>query len=181
MDLRAILGGGMVEQGSWLDHPFHPLKWPRPERSGMIAILLAYVLLCAHAEAFILHEYADDISKISVKCLLFPFAPSCEKRDLQTAELARTRYHVITLYAGPKAEKRSCTCHGDFHYFGQPVKHIHWRQEPTCDSDWTSPREWTKVMEVDGEMYAISVTTTDLSGTTLTLKAHEGEYRYHCE
>jgi len=67
------MGGGSM---SWLLRHL-TLDWrrlPRPERSGLLAVLIAYVALCSYAEHY---AYYGDDGTFSVSCILFPW--NCPK------------------------------------------------------------------------------------------------------
>jgi hypothetical protein len=68
-------------------------KWPRPERSGVIAVLLVYSLLCGLGELRAYHGDGD----FSLLCTIAPFCPECWQPRERVEEPPPPEYHVTRL------------------------------------------------------------------------------------
>jgi hypothetical protein len=117
-------------------------KIPRPDRSGVLAVLLVYAALTTYFDVVNL-KYATA-GFPSVYCYLFPWGCGGPPPEDSWHEI-RKHYHVVLLSPFPsKAKKAICTCHVDTQYKGM-ISHHHLEEELTCDSDrsyYTEPREW---------------------------------------
>jgi hypothetical protein len=78
-------------------------KWPRPERSGMLAVLIAYALLELIVQPIL---YRGDEGKPSLLCTMAPFVPECWQPHPQVREPEPPRYHVTKLVYCPSCKVR---------------------------------------------------------------------------
>ncbi len=164
------------------------MKWQRPERSGVLAVLLAFTLLGAYGDLYIPHEYTNDLRSFSLTCFFFPWMLSCEKREPLPEMPKEKLYHVILLHPGLRAKQKIvCTCHLDLHYFDKPIIHVHGDyMEQACDSDYTEPRDWTEPplapKPPDGFIvtHSVGLQVYVSSERIYEMNRGQGEYRYHC-
>lgn len=174
-------------------------KVPRPERSGYIAILIAYVLVCSYFEHFIPDGIGVGLPNIA--CMLFPMIPELCPSKQPAENEARQEYRKMRftpLVTTPgKSKKKICGCHVDILTIQDAsVEHLYQRQEITCDTfdDFLQPRVWTRVPDgaivswdsiydppprppkLEGGAFWINY-----SRRSMNVWANKNKYRYHCE
>jgi hypothetical protein len=148
-------------------------KIPRPERTGILAVLLTYSALCIYFDAANLKYMTGE--GFSFYCYLFPWACGGPPPEDSWREIKKHYHSVLLVNVPGKSTKTICTCHFDLHLSGKPVSHYHFSQEEqACDSDWdyAEPREWTPAPPNSHFWYPggphIVLTPVDL-------------FRWHCE
>jgi hypothetical protein len=121
-------------------------KIPRPDRSGVLAVLFFYAALCTYTDIANLKYMTAGFP--SIYCYLFPWGCGGPQSDEDSWQQIQRHYHAVLLYTGPgtgHGKKKVCTCHIDLKYLREPIQHMHAESEAACDSDeiFTTPREWT--------------------------------------
>lgn len=176
----------------------------RPERSGLISVLIVFGLFNAYFDIVGPHQDGP----FSVIC--FMFAPVCwdkdwgdKHREAMTPDEIRRKWHTVMLYPpslfpSHAKSKKLCTCHIDLHFWGKAVDHLHQPYEPTCDSDFEGmypPMAWTKaeplkILPVAGvgeisnyigftsDYFPISVL---VDNRLVEMRPGQGEFRTHCD
>lgn len=165
------------------------MKLQRPERSGVIAVFVAYSILWAWGYALVPHDFSEE-GKFSLLCWVAPWECPKAPEPRMTREEIEKYYHIVLLSPTGKG-KKCCTCHIDLHYFGKPpIIHLYSQYEPTCDSFYTVPRKWTTITTLcqagssSGGVVITSCGLTFVGGSgqqPFFIKNNEAEYRYHCE
>jgi hypothetical protein len=116
-------------------------KLPRPERSGTIAVIVAYLLLTGIADINAAPFMGGGESLWGLFCYLAPCSLLWPPQKPE--EAAQWHGHFVHLYFGKGNGKPSgeCVCHLEERVDGVTT-HIYFPDLPSCDSDWVSPREW---------------------------------------
>lgn len=171
---------------------------PRPERSGLLSMLAAYVLLVAYGNVVNggpirpFEEHWSDLLCYVFPCSFFSHPP---QPPMEHDPQPKKHYRVVPLFfgSGVKGTKPICACHADIHYFGKPVMHLHFFGETTCDSDypdgkdrqWTTPKPmpWQDTKYVPSGSVTFTLTVRNPQNTAdqnYMMREGEGEYRFHC-
>lgn len=161
-------------------------KIPRPERSGLISILAAYVLLTAFSRVELASYPSEALRSLhgwkAVVCYLLPCSILPGFFQDQTVEDAGLRpplvKYVPLFFGSGKGGKPVCACHIDVMRRGV-VSHYHFDNEPTCDSEYPFEfmRVWQKAPETTDEQGDKVVVL--LPDATLNLDSGDSA-RFHC-
>jgi hypothetical protein len=166
---------------------------PRPERSGLISILATYLLLAAISDIQ-LASYPEEFKKslhgwMAIACYLVPcsvlpgFYEKQEEEQVVERKPQHIRY-VPLIFGNGTGGKPICACHVDFHYWGKPVMHLHFKNETTCDSDIPSAswRVWRSDLRPSDSTTTYSAVVIEPGDTEprYEMKSGEGEFRFHC-
>lgn len=149
---------------------------PRPERSGFLGVLVALSCLFGIIAP---SGIADDI------CIFMP--GRCT--EVRPEQPKRGHYRSIIFDPNGHGKNKECTCHIDIRLFGKPEEHIHTYSELTCDSEFTTPREWTippvpppcpDNTSCVSDAINFMFSAREGGWTMRSLRPSEGEYRWHC-
>jgi hypothetical protein len=145
---------------------------PRPERSGWYGVVLAIGLL------YFAVTPLPDGSQGSFECTVMPWRCASPQR---AESHPKYNYHTVMFSPFGTGKQTVCSCHPDVRPWGRKIEHFRMREEPTCDSNGTEPREWTaapKSLCPDGS--ACGTLTVVQDGNPVEFSGNFGEYRWHC-
>lgn len=151
-------------------------KIPRPERSGVISMIVFYVLATGLGDIANARFMRAATSWSDLLCWVLPCSLLSFPRDKQPKEEQKPEHFEVTpLVFGKGAGKPICACHVDIEE-KKHLTHIHWQQEPTCDSNFPSPweRKGWFVADKDGEVIV------DIPPAYPAARVTEGRVRWHC-
>jgi hypothetical protein len=156
------------------------LKIPRPQRSGLISVMLHLIFVAGLFTA-------SSVADINFRCL---FNPSCTS-GAYTSQYTEHHRKIMLVFPGKgKGPKRKeCTCHLDWHFYGGTIIHEDTLLEgyvELCDDGNSTqighwPREWTRIIYKKGDWsIIIGYNEEDKISKENPLKPNEAEVRMFC-
>jgi hypothetical protein len=149
-------------------------KLPRPERSGTLAVVIAYVLLTGagdiNAARFVQFSSAENIWDLL--CWVMPCSVLWppHKPDPPPHHVPPSKQWQTSLYFGTAKEKDTdCRCHVDIRYPRKAIEHITWEARPTCGEESAPIKGW-----IPGPL------TVNTTSQIIFIGSGEGEARWHC-
>jgi len=182
------------------------MKIPRPERSGVIAILAMFMLWDGYFGLARLRREPGMYSELmesprellwQVAAMLVPFLGWDFAEPERPAEKVEKRYDTILIYPGTYRKLAvdkgvDCPCHLDIHYFGSEIEHYRgpWFCHEMITDGPVEHNVWQRVKDFCHGRFSGSCFDVmfDLRGgkpdwieVQIPLTAGKAEYRLHCE